>query len=79
MEWNYPLTPRDLRYLADRVEEIMDHIGRVSDLPYDDWRWGLSVKVWTPDSSVDTPAGVVAPHPDGWIGFYPTPIPGGEI
>ncbi|HWK19789.1 MAG TPA: hypothetical protein VNR37_03340 [Microbacteriaceae bacterium] len=40
-----------------------------------DWRWGLQVTIWNQDAAdEDDVAGVVAPHGDGWIGFYPKGI-----
>lgn len=71
MARDYPLTSADLRHLADRVAEILEVVDVEGDLPDNDWRWGLTVKVWNLDGDGDDVAGVVAPHGDGWLGFYP--------
>lgn len=75
MTRDYPLTSDDLRYLADKTDEILAVVspegGELSD---GDWRWGLQVTVWNQDGDDTDVAGVVAPHGDGWIGFYPKGI-----
>lgn len=75
MSRGYPLTVSDIRYIADRVEEVLGAIdveGGV--LPDDDWRWGISVTIWNEGGDMDDIAGIVAPHGDGYLGFYPTAI-----
>lgn len=71
MTRDYPYTADDLRYIADKVEDITDAIGG-GDLTEGDWRWGLSVDVFDDGDEI---AGQVRPHGDGWIGFYPKGIP----
>lgn len=71
---DFPLTSSDLRHIADRVDEIIAAVGDETDLPDNDWRWGLSVTVWNQEGDRDDIAGVVAPYGDGWIGFYPNGI-----
>lgn len=76
MKRDYPLTSDDLRHLADKTDEILAVVApEGGDLQDGDWRWGLSVTVWNLDGDDGDVAGVVAPHGDGWIGFYPTGIP----
>lgn len=72
MTRDFPMTPDDLRHVADRVDEILAVVNPVGgDIPDGDWRWGLSVTVWNLGGDSGDIAGVVAPHGDGWIGFYP--------
>ena len=76
MTRDFPLTSDDLRYLADRTDEILAVVSPVDgELPDNDWRWGLSVTVWNQDGDESDVAGVIAPCGDGWIGFYPNSIP----
>lgn len=75
MARDYPLTSDDLRYLADKTDEILAVVnppdGELND---GDWRWGLIVTVHNQDGDEDDVAGVIAPHGDGWLGFYPKGI-----
>lgn len=68
---NIPLTPHDIRDIAIQMEEIEAVIG-CSEIPDDDWRWGLSVEI---RDDADTIVGHVKTHPDGWFGFYPIEVP----
>lgn len=79
MKRDVPLTSDDLRHVADRVDEVLKVVG-TDILPDGDWRWGLTVTVWNLDGDDEDIAGVIAPHSDGWIGFYPHGIrkPGGS-
>lgn len=75
MKRDYPMTSSDLRYVADRVDEILAVVSPDDgDIPDGDWRWGLSVTVWNQDGDDHDIAGTVAPHGDGWMGFYPKAI-----
>lgn len=75
MTRDYPLTSDDLRYLADRTDEILAVVSpEDGELKDGDWRWGLSVTVWNQDGDDGDVGGTVAPHGDGWIGFYPKEI-----
>lgn len=68
-----PYTSDDLRAIADRLGEITAAIGGEEILADDDWRWGLTVEVYDPEVP-ETVVGYVKPHPDGWLGFYPTEV-----
>lgn len=75
MTRDYPLTSSDLRHIADKVDQVLAVVNpEDGDLPDGDWRWGLKVTIWNQDGDVTDVAGEVAPHGDGWIGFYPNGI-----
>jgi hypothetical protein len=76
MKRDYPLTADDLRHVADRVDEILKVVDPEGDsiIPDGDWRWGLAVTIWNQGGDDHDVAGVVAPHGDGWLGFYPRAI-----
>lgn len=67
-----PYTSDDLRAIADKLDEIITAIGDRDILTDGDWRWGLSVEVF--DADLAQTAGHIKPHPDGWLGFYPTEV-----
>lgn len=62
-----PLISDELRTIADRIDEVMNVVGG-TDLPDDDWRWGLTVKIADEAGEV---VGEIRPYGDGWLGFYP--------
>ena len=65
-----PWTPEDLRTVADLMEKVTDAVGG-DEFEEDDWRWGLEVVIR--DDFGDT-LGKMAPHGDGWLGFYPRKV-----
>lgn len=74
MKRDYPLTAEDIRHIADRVDEVLAVVGPDGELTDDDWRWGLTVTIWNQDGDQGDVAGVLAPHGDGYFGFYPRGI-----
>lgn len=60
-------SPDTLREAADRVEKIYSELGYANeDLPGDDWRWGLRVKVFVDDTEI----GEIRAHPDGYLALF---------
>ncbi|MEV8269129.1 hypothetical protein AB0P19_02205 [Microbacterium oleivorans] len=75
MSRDVPLTSSDLRHIADKVDEILTAVNPDDEeLSTGDWRWGLKVIIWNDGGDIDDVAGEVAPHGDGWLGFYPNAI-----
>ncbi|SDG22670.1 hypothetical protein [Microbacterium sp. 77mftsu3.1] len=75
MRRDYPLTSSDLRHIADKVDEVLAFVNpEDGELPDGDWRWGLRVTIWNQDGDIDDVAGELAPHGDGYLGFYPKGI-----
>ena len=67
-----PYTSNDLRDIANRIDEIVGALGG-GDIDDGSWIWGLSVDV-TDDDGYSV--GLVRPHGDGWLGFYPNAVDG---
>lgn len=64
----YPYTSDDLRYIADRIDEVLNGIHPVDqDLKENDWRRGLTVDIF---DDANHPVGQIRPEGDGWLGFY---------
>lgn len=68
-----PLTPDDLRRLADLVEEIDNSLPEGWDDDETSWVWGLLVKVVDPDlgelfeGTIEVREGYIGFLPDGWV------------
>lgn len=67
-ETGIPFSSGDLRYIADQIDEVLNDLKVFEDLPEDDWRWGISVKI---RDEMAWDLGEIRPHVDGWLGFYP--------
>lgn len=71
-ERTYPYTSDDLRYLAAKIDVVLEAVGTHDLETVDDWRWGLTVTIFD-DGGI--PVGEIRPYGDGWLGFYPKGVP----
>lgn len=68
----FPFTSSDLRYIADRIEEVENALPEeAGDIPEDSWLWNLSVAILDDGDSL---VGHVRAYGDGWLGFYPLEV-----